>query len=93
MKTYLYIIAFTVSYADLSGIPAYIRKRIGVRSMKPFDCSYCLTFWITLAYNYKLLKLDSIWQISFNQAFETIGLSLLVAICSQLVLGIIKKLI
>lgn len=51
MLTYIYILAFAYTFASLSGIPQFVafvflnRKN---RSLKPFTCASCLSFWLVL---------------------------------------------
>lgn len=32
-----------------SGIPFAVRRWLGLRRLKPFDCEFCLSFWLCLS--------------------------------------------
>jgi hypothetical protein len=40
----------TLLYFYIFNIPAKFKKLTGGRLGKPFNCSFCLSFWISLAY-------------------------------------------
>jgi len=41
-----------------SGIPFTVRKWLRLRRLKPFDCEFCLSFWLCLASQIKIHWLD-----------------------------------
>jgi hypothetical protein len=62
-----------------SGIPFIIKKWLKVRRLKPFDCEFCLAFWVCL---FSSIYLEKNW-------LEVIYIS---AVASILAVFITKKL-
>ena len=54
MNNYLYAIAISILFADMSGIPQRIKWAYKFKQLKPLDCSMCLSFWISLCVGYLL---------------------------------------
>lgn len=52
----LYITAIVVFIVDFSGVVENVKAQLGkwlncrVERLKPFDCSLCMTWWLTLLY-------------------------------------------
>lgn len=59
-------------YFDTINIPHYLKKLLGLRRVKPFDCEWCLSFW-TSVITIQLLKGFAFdWNILYITALSTI---------------------
>ena len=98
----LLLIAVIVSFIiDISGFIDSVKKLIIVKilkfdnydiSLKPFDCSLCLTFWFGLLYLYmnEALSLPYITVVCLLAFFSTITTSLLLLV-KDILISIINK--
>lgn len=80
IKNYLLIIGASLAVALFSGIPQKIRWKLKRKSLKPFDCEFCLAFWITLIYR---LKLE--WGIGLRMIFISLSVATLTALISAFI--------
>lgn len=59
MLTYIYILAFSYAFATQTGIPqfiAFVFFNRDNKSLKPFTCAACLSFWSALVYSIGIYK-------------------------------------
>jgi len=58
--TELYIIIASVTWAHLTGIPQRFKWAFKKKSIKPFDCELCLSFWGVGLHSYFLAH-EAVW--------------------------------
>ena len=58
--TDIYIIIASVTWAHLTGIPQRFKWAFKKKSIKPFDCELCLSFWGVAAHSY-FVSCESLW--------------------------------
>lgn len=50
LVTIISLSCLAFSMAELSGIPQWIRFKLKLKRLKPFDCNKCMGFWLGLIY-------------------------------------------
>lgn len=51
------IACISVWISEASPIMPWLKARLGKKRLKPFDCAFCLSFWVSLIYFF-ILTLD-----------------------------------